>query len=49
MLKPKSSQEIPEETKAVAKEVFPKGNVYLTLRDELGTIFVICSLNSIQV
>jgi transposase len=31
--------EIPEETKAVAKEAFPKGNVYLALRDELGTIF----------
>lgn len=39
MLKPKSNMEIPEETRAVAKEAFPKGNVYLTLRDELGTIF----------
>ena len=31
--------EIPEETARVAKAAFPKGNVYLTMRDELGPIF----------
>ena len=39
MLKPESILEIPEETKAVAKKAFPKGNTYLKLRDELGPIF----------
>ena len=39
MLKPESILEIPEETKTVAKEAFPKGNKYLKLRDEIGPIF----------
>jgi transposase len=39
MLKPESIMTIPEETKKVAKKAFPKGSVYLTLRDELGPIF----------
>jgi len=39
MLKPESILEIPEETKTVAKEAFPKGNTYLKLRDEIGPIF----------
>lgn len=39
MLKPQSIPEIPEETKTVAKKAFPKGNTYITLRDELGVIF----------
>jgi transposase len=30
---------MPEETVRVAHAAFPKGNPYLTLRDELGTIF----------
>ncbi len=38
MLKPESTLEIPEETKAELKKTFPKGNTYLKLRDELGTI-----------
>ena len=33
------SMEIPERTKAVARAAFTKGNVYLTMRDELGIIF----------
>ena len=33
------SLEIPESTKKVAQAAFAKGNVYLTMRDELGTIF----------
>jgi transposase len=30
---------VPDETVRVAKAAFPKGNPYLTLRDELGPIF----------
>jgi len=38
-LKPRPLQPIPEETVRVARAAFPKGNPYLTLRDEVGTIF----------
>jgi len=38
-LKSSPIQRIPEETVRVAHAAFPKGNPYLTLRDELGTIF----------
>jgi transposase len=31
--------EVPEETARVARAAFPKGNVYLQMRDELGSIF----------
>jgi transposase len=31
--------EIPEETIRVAQEAFPKGNVYMTMRDTLGPLF----------
>jgi transposase len=30
---------VPTQTIRVAKAAFPKGNIYLTLRDELGPIF----------
>jgi transposase len=30
---------VPTQTNRVAKAAFPKGNIYLTLRDELGSIF----------
>ena len=30
---------VPDETRRVAHADFPKGNPYLTLRDQLGTIF----------
>ncbi len=30
---------VPEETARVARAAFPKGNPYLTIRDELGTIY----------
>ena len=30
---------VPSQTALVAKAAFPKGNPYLTLRDELGTVF----------
>src|ERR671919_1284884 len=38
-LKPGPIQPIPEETIQVARAAFPKGNLYLTLRDKLGSIF----------
>jgi len=38
-LKPGPIQPVPEETSRVAGAAFPKGNLYLTLRDTLGTIF----------
>ena len=38
-LKPSPMQPIPKETVRVARAAFPKGNPYLTLRDELGPIF----------
>jgi transposase len=31
--------EIPEETRRVAQAAFPKGNVYMTMRDKLGPLF----------
>ncbi len=30
---------IPEETARVARAVLPKGNVFLRMRDELGTLY----------
>lgn len=39
MLIPDYNQDIPESTIQVAQAAFPKGNSYLTLRDQLGTIF----------
>jgi transposase len=30
---------VPEETERVAKAAFPKGNIYMKMRDELGTIY----------
>ncbi|MCL4296985.1 MAG: IS1182 family transposase [Anaerolineae bacterium] len=38
-LKPSPMQPVPAETARVARAAFPKGNPYLTLRDELGPIF----------
>jgi transposase len=32
-------QEIPAETIRVAQAAFPKGNVYLKMRDELGILY----------
>jgi transposase len=31
---------VPKETERVARAAFPKGNPYMTLRDELETIYV---------
>ena len=30
---------IPEETVRVARAAFPHGNIYLTMRDQLGTLY----------
>lgn len=38
-LAPRSPQTIPAETARVARAAFPKGNIYLRLRDELGPIY----------
>lgn len=37
-LEPKEYEEIPEETKRIARAAFPKGNAYMKLRDELKTM-----------
>ncbi len=38
-LHPSPINEIPEQTIAVAKAAFPKGNVYMRMRDELGVFY----------
>ena len=38
-LHPQGIQPIPPETARVAKAAFPQGNIYMTMRDELGTIY----------
>ena len=38
-LNPASIDPVPDHTVRVARAAFPKGNPYLTLRDELGAIF----------
>src|SRR6266849_5460016 len=38
-LKPQPIPEIPAETVRIVRAVFPKGNIYIHLRDTLGTIY----------
>ena len=38
-MKPQPIREIPAETVRVVRAVFPKGNIYIHLRDTLGTIY----------
>lgn len=38
-LQPQAMPPIPEETARVARAIFPKGNRYMHLRDDLGTIY----------
>ena len=38
-LKPIDLTPIPEETARIAKAAFPKGNIYLKLRYELGALY----------
>ncbi len=35
-LHPRPIKPVPKQTAQVAKAAFPKGNLYLTIRDELG-------------
>lgn len=39
MLAPNYDHEIPEMTVEVARAAFPKGNVVMKIRDELGPLF----------
>ncbi len=38
-LQPQPIGPVPEETVRVARAAFPKGNLYITLRDEIGTLY----------
>ena len=38
-LKPSLIEAVPPETMRVARAAFPKGNLYLSIREELGTLF----------
>jgi transposase len=38
-LHPQMLVPVPEETARVARAAYPKGNLYLRIRDELGTIY----------
>ncbi len=38
-LNPQSTYPIPEDTQRVARAAFPKGNLYMRMRDELGEIY----------
>jgi len=38
-LRPQTVPPVPEETARVARAAFPKGNLYLQLRDEIGILF----------
>jgi transposase len=42
-LQPSVIEPVPDETARIACAAFPKGNLYLSIRDELGTLFVISS------
>jgi transposase len=38
-LKPEGIRPVPEETARIARAAYPKGNVFMRMRDELGTIY----------
>jgi transposase len=38
-LKPSVIEDVPKETARIARAAFPKGNLYISMRDELGTLF----------
>ncbi len=38
-LHPQAIKPVPPETARVVRAAFPKGNIYMTMRDELGTIY----------
>jgi len=39
VLQPQPLTSIPEETARIARAAFPKGNLYVTMRDEIGTFY----------
>lgn len=39
MIQPQAIDPIPSETVRVARAAFPKGNLYMTMRDEIGTLY----------
>ena len=39
VLHSQSLKEVPTLTREIAQQVFPQGNVYMNLRDELGVIY----------
>jgi transposase len=38
-LQPQAIGPVPEETARIARAAFPKGHIYLQLRDEFGSIY----------
>ena len=38
-LKPTPIGDIPAETERVARAIFPEGNLYMVMRDELGSLY----------
>ena len=38
-LQPQEIAPVPEDTQRIARAAFPKGNIYVRMRDEIGTIF----------
>ncbi len=38
-LQPQTLCPVPEETARIARATYPRGNIYMQLRDELGTIY----------
>src|SRR5882724_9430189 len=38
-LQPRTVELVPEQTQRVARAAFPKGNLYMRMRDEFGTFF----------
>ncbi len=38
-LRPRTGAPVPKETARIAHAAFPKGNLYLQLRDEIGVLF----------
>ncbi len=39
-MKPQNIPPVPDSTAAVARTAFPKGNIYLQIRDTLGSIYI---------
>ncbi len=39
-MKPQNIPPVPDFTAAVARDAFPKGNIYLQIRDTLGSIYI---------